>query len=338
MTSPAWSADLDPGAFEAAAALLEDVRRRGAPVVVAAHVSPDGDALGGALALHLGLSRWGLATIPTVGEAPLKVPAALAELPGVEDLLPPGALPRPDEAGLVITVDAAGPDRLGRIARYLEAGVPALVLDHHASSTGFGDVRLVAPRAAATVQIAAELLRALKIGFDRDIATCLYVGLVTDTGRFGFENTDRSAMELAGELLDAGVPHAELTARLFDTRSLGELRLLAHALQRLTFVPGVALVHTHITHAELADAGLGLEAVEAMIDVVRSADVAEVALVLKPAPDGTWKGSLRSRRCVDVGAVATALGGGGHARAAGFDAAGTPEEIVARVVTLLREP
>lgn len=337
MTVPAWASDLEPGALRAAADLLREKVEQGACVVVAAHVNPDGDALGGALALHLGLARLGLRSTPTVGEAPLKVPAALAELPGVGDLLPPGSLPRPGEVGLLITVDAASPDRLGRVASYLDAGVPCLKLDHHASSTDFGDLRLVAPGAAATVQIVAALLHELDVPLDRDIATCLYAGLVTDTGRFGYASTDRSAMELAGELIEAGAPHAELTTRLFDTRSIGELKLLGSALDRMVFEPDVAMIHSHVTHQELADVGLGLEALEAVIDVIRSADVAEVALVLKPAPDGTWKGSLRSRGEVDVGAIAAEFGGGGHARAAGFSSDDRPQEIVERVIALLRE-
>lgn len=337
MTPTPWRSDIEEATWSSAVAWLRDVAERGDRAVIAAHVSPDGDALGGVLALHLGLMRLGLVTVPTVGESPLKIPAALAELPGVEDLLPPGALPPPAEVDLLITVDAASPERLGRVAAYLDAGVSCLVLDHHASSTGFGDLRLVAPSAAATVQIVAELLRELEVPLDRELATCLYAGLVTDTGRFGYPGTDGAVMALAGELLDAGVPHAELTAKLFDTRSLGALKLLGHALQRLSFTSEVALVHTHVTHDELVDVGLGLEAVEAVIDVVRSADVAEVALVLKPAPDGVWKASLRSRGKVDVGALAVRLGGGGHARAAGFTAQASPDEIVAQVIALLRE-
>lgn len=338
MTTPAWMADLPEGVFAAATERIREAARSDTCIVVAAHVSPDGDALGGTLALHLALERLGVRSIPTVGEAPLKVPAALADLPGVGDLLPPGALPRPEEVGLLITVDAASPERLGRVASYLDAGVPTVVLDHHAASTEFGDLRVIAPNAAATVQVVAALLVELGVEFDERIATCLYAGLVTDTGRFGFASTDRAVMELAGELIDAGARHAELTEKLFDTRSFGELKLLAGALQRLDFVAEVALVHTHVTHDELADVGLGLEAVEAVIDVVRSADLAEVALVLKPAPDGLWKGSLRSRRHVDVGALAAELGGGGHARAAGFTASGDPEEIVGRVIDLLGGP
>jgi phosphoesterase RecJ-like protein len=335
--APAWLADVGPGVVGAVVERLRQAADEAATVVIAAHVGPDGDALGAALALHHALSSLGARTLPTVGERPLRVPASLAELPGSTDLVPVGDLPDPGDVSLLVAVDAASPERLGAVAGYLDAGVQTLVVDHHASGQGYGDLRLVAPSAAATVQLVAELLRRLEVPLTREIATCLYVGLVTDTGRFGHATTDPSAMALAGELLSAGVDHAELTRRLFDTRSLGELQLLGAALQRLTFVPELALVHTHVTADELASSGSGLEATEALIDVVRSADIAEVALVLKPGPDGSWRGSMRSRGGVDVGAVAASLGGGGHAAASGFTASGTADEVVAKVAARLRE-
>lgn len=341
MSSPpsavVWLDELPAGVLDAAVACLRDVLDRRRTVVVAAHVGPDADALGSALALHVALSPHGVPTVPTVGEEPLKVPAALVDLPGVAALVPPSALPPTDDVDLLVAVDAASPARLGSAARYLDAGVPTLVVDHHATTTPFGDVRLVAPRAAATVQVTAELLDRLGLDLTPEVATCLYAGLVTDTGRFGHAVTDRAVMELAGRLLAAGVDHAELTRRLFDTRSLGELKLLGRALDRLAFEPDVALVHTYVTHDELARSGSGIEATDALVDVLRSADVAEVALILKPDPDGGWRASLRSRGSVDVGRVAAAEGGGGHAYAAGFTASGDPSDVVARVVARLRE-
>ncbi|MFA9431268.1 bifunctional oligoribonuclease/PAP phosphatase NrnA [Egicoccus sp. AB-alg2] len=333
---PTWLDDLDPQVLDQAVRRLASCAHDGGRIVLAAHVGPDGDALGAALALHVALSRLGARTVPTVGEEPLKVPAPLADLPGVRDLVTPSSLPDPVDVDLLVTLDAASPARLGSISRLLDAGVPTIVVDHHASSTAFGDLRLVAPRAAATVLIVDELLHRLEVPLTVELATCLYVGLVTDTGRFGHASTDRAAMEFGGRLIEAGVEHAELTRRLYGTSSLGELRLLGRALDRLSFVPDVSLVHTHLTAEELERTGTGIEATEALIDVVRTADVAEVALVCKPAPDGTWRASLRSHGSVDVGAIAESLGGGGHAFAAGFTADGTVDEVVAGVVDALR--
>lgn len=334
--APPWFEDLDPDHVDRAIGLLRSVGRDRSRVVIAGHVGPDGDALGAALGMHLVLSHLGAETFPTVGEQPLKVPAPLAALPAIDRLVDASALPDPADVALLITVDAASPGRIGSVARYLDAGVPTLVLDHHASATPFGDVRLIAPRAAATVQVVDAVMERLGVELTVDIATCLYAGLVTDTGRFGHANTDASAMRFGARLLAAGVDHAELTRRLYDTRSLGEIRLLGRALDRAEFVADVALIHTHLTHDELARSGSGLEATEALIDLLRSADIAEVALVLKPGPEGDWRASLRSRGGVDVGALAATFGGGGHAAAAGFSAEGDPESLVRQVADLLR--
>jgi bifunctional oligoribonuclease and PAP phosphatase NrnA len=338
--APDWLRDLDPAAFHAATVHLARAAREGRTIVCAAHIGPDADALGAALALHTALRDLGADSIPTVGEEPLKVPAPLVDLPNIGDLRAPAALPAPEDVDLLVTLDAASLDRLGSVAALVDAGVPTLVLDHHASASPFGTVRLVAPRAAATVLIVDELLRRLEIPLTVEVATCLYVGLVTDTGRFGHASTDRAAMELGGRLIEAGVAHDELTRRLYGTRSLGELRLLGRALDRLTFVAEVGLAHTHLTAEELAAAGASLEATEALIDVVRTADVAEVALVCKPAAGGIWRASLRSEGSVDVGMLASRLGGGGHAFAAGFTAEGEVADVVASVVAelhLIRE-
>ncbi|HSK22656.1 MAG TPA: bifunctional oligoribonuclease/PAP phosphatase NrnA [Egicoccus sp.] len=334
--APAWLDDLDPAVLDEAVRRMATCAHDGGRVVLAAHVGPDGDALGAALALHVALSGLGARTVPTVGEEPLKVPASLADLPGVRDLVTPSSLPAAADVDLLVTLDAATPERLGSVSKLLDEGVPTIVVDHHASSTAFGDLRLVAPNAAATVLIVDELLHRLEVPLTAELATCLYVGLVTDTGRFGHASTDRAAMEFGGRLLEVGVEHAELTRRLYGTSSLGELRLLGRALDRLTFVPDVSLVHTHLTADELTVTGASLEATESVIDVVRTADVAEVALVCKPAPDGTWRASLRSHGRVDVGAIAEALGGGGHAFASGFSAAGAVDDVVASVVDALR--
>ena len=329
-----WRAELDPDALPTAIDRLSEAARDGEVVVLACHVSPDGDALGAMLGLHLALRRLGARSVPTWGEEPQRVPGAYADLPGIDDLVPPSALPT--TVDLLVTLDAASEDRLGSVAELLHAGVPSITIDHHPTHTGFGDVQLVAPSAAATVTIVDELIRRLGVPIGSDIATCLYVGLVTDTGRFQHANTDRAAMELGGRLLEAGAPHEELGRRLFETRTLGELRLLGLALARVELVADVALAHTHVTAAELAEHEVGDDQLEGLVDLVRGVDVAEVAMVVREAWDG-WRVSLRSKGEVDVGAVAEALGGGGHRQAAGFTVAEGPTQVVEDVVAHLRK-
>lgn len=331
----AWSAALAPSALSRARQRLALACERRHTVVIAGHVSPDGDALGAALALHLALSAAGARTLPTIGEEPVALEPALTALPGIGDLVPSSALPPAAEVDLLVTVDAASPARLGTVAALLDAGVETLVLDHHARSDPFGDTALVAPEAAATVQLVALLLDELALPLTSEVATCLYVGLVTDTGRFSYAATDSSAHLLGARLLAAGVDQAGWSQRLFETRRHADLTLIGQGLARAEVIDDVALVHTHLTHDDLAAAPDGSS--EGLIDLLRTTEGAEVALVLRPARDGGWRGSLRSRGSADVGRVAAALGGGGHRLAAGFDGEGEADEVVARVVALLRE-
>lgn len=335
-TIPQWRDEVDADEFEAAIGKLRTAIDQEQRTVIAAHVMPDADSLGGVLALHLALAEAGVASVPVVGEATSHLPGALAGLPGADQLRGVEVLPDPSVVELLISVDAASPERLGAVADYLDVGVSSIMLDHHPSASAFGDASVIAPGAAATVQVVVELLDALGLAITADIASCLYAGLVTDTGRFAHASTDAAVMMLAARLISAGADHVGLNRQLYETRSLGELRLLGRALERLTFVADVGLVYTHLTRAELDAVDAGLADTEGIVDLLRSVDDARVAVALKPAPDGTWRVSMRARDDADVGAIAQAFGGGGHTAAAGFSSAHDVEDIVDDIVAWLR--
>jgi phosphoesterase RecJ-like protein len=200
------------------------------------------------------------------------------------------------------------------------------VLDHHASNAGFGTINLVDPAAAATAVLADELVDRLGIPLTEQIALGLYAGLVTDTGSFKFSATTPAVHELAARLLATGIDPGVVSRELYDRAPFSYLGLLAAALGRARLEPeaarGLGLIWTTVTRGDRAKAGLGLDAAESVIDEIRRTDEAEVAVVLKEDDAGTWQVSMRSKSLVDVGAICTALGGGGHARAAGFSFAG----------------
>lgn len=322
------------GALEAAVAVLTRAADGGASVVLSAHVQPDADALGSTLALAEGLRRRG-ARVTATFPGPFVLPASLAWLPGADRLVAAAAVPH--DPDLVVGLDAADLRRLGELGPLLEAAPGSLVVDHHASNPGFGQVRLVDPDAAATVVLVADLLAGLGVELDTELATCLYAGLAADTGSFRFGNTSPATHELASRLLATGIDHARISQRLFDTAPFGWLALLSLAAGRAVLEPGTGhgLVWTWATVAEAAEHGLAGDHLEALVDVVRAAEEADVACVLKGAPDGSWNVSLRSRGATDVSAVAIALGGGGHRMAAGFtshlDRAGTIAAVRARL-------
>ena len=320
-----------PAAVLAAAA---DAR---ATVVLSGHVQPDADALGSTLALAEGLRRRGARVLATFPGHP-GLPASLGWLPGVEGLVPSTAVPgSPD---VFVSLDAASPGRLGELAALLTDAGTSVVLDHHASNPGFGDVRLVDPAAPATVVLVAGLLDELGVALDAQLATLLYAGLAADTGSFRFSSTRPDTHALAARLLATGIDHAAISQRLFDTAPFGWLRLLSAVTGRAVLEPGVGagLVWTWSSTAEAAEHGLPGEQLEALVDVVRSTAEADVACVLKGQDDGSWSVSLRSRGATDVARVAVSLGGGGHRAAAGFTSHLDREGTVAAIRSELCTP
>jgi bifunctional oligoribonuclease and PAP phosphatase NrnA len=303
---------------KAVAALAAD---RG-EVALACHVNPDADAVGSMLALAHALRGRGTPVYPSFS-APFELADSLAGLPGVDLLVPPDQVPT--APALLVTLDTGSADRLGSLAPLVDSAAEVLVVDHHASNTRYGTLHLVDPAAAATAVLAEELIDRLGVELDADIAACLYAGLVTDTGSFRFASTTPETHELAARLLRTGIRHDLITRRLLDTHPAGWLHMVGGALARARLEPdqvgGLGLAWTEVTLADLAAAGLAPDQAESVIDLVRTAAEAEVALVAKQATGG-WTVSMRSKGRVDVSAAAVALGGGGHRFAAGFSSTG----------------
>jgi bifunctional oligoribonuclease and PAP phosphatase NrnA len=299
-------------------------------VCLVCHVRPDADALGSMLALAQALAGAGHPVVASFGDEPFEVPAPLRFLPGVVLLSPPAGYPH--EPDVMVSLDASSIDRLGLLAGAAAAARELIVLDHHASNTGFGTLNLVDPDAAATAVLARELMRQLDIPLTPDVALCLYAGLVADTGAFKYSSVTPEVHRLAAELLSAGIDPGTVSRELYDRAPFGYLRMLAAALDRAILDPyaagGLGLVWTRVTRADRERAEVPLEAVESVIDVIRRTDEAEVAAVLKEADDGTWQASVRSKSLVDVSAACAALGGGGHMRAAGFAFSGSPQAAI----------
>jgi phosphoesterase RecJ-like protein len=298
--------------------------------VISCHLHPDGDALGSALALHRALASSGRQTVVSFSE-PFEVAPQYRFLPGVDQLTPPGQAPR--SADLFVCFDTGSLDRLGSLVKAFQGARRTLVIDHHASNTRFGDVNLIDPAAPASAVLCRELLRRLDLPIDREIATDLYTALVTDTGRFQYQSTTPETHLLAAELLAAGVEQYEVAKQVFETNDIRYLRLLADVLSRITQVPEASLVWTVVTRKDLEAHGIGMDATEGLIDLVRTDGASDVAAVLKEQPEGGFKVSLRSKGGANVGEVAGRFGGGGHALAAGFTAASRQSaEAVAEAV------
>jgi len=192
-----------------------------------------------------------------------------------------------------------------------------------------------AGQVALAAVLAVGLIDRLGVEVDRDIATCLYVGLATDTGSFKFDATTPEVFRLAARLVEAGANPADIARRVFDTRPFAAIRLLGDVLERVALDPagarGRGLVSAYATRDELVRHGQSVQVLESFMDVIRTAAEADVACLLKPIAEGEWSVSLRSRGGTDVSMVAVALGGGGHRLAAGFTGRGEVQEVLAAI-------
>jgi phosphoesterase RecJ-like protein len=311
--------------FEAVAAALRDHDR----FLVVTHENPDGDALGSMLGVTLGLRELGKDVLMYLGgETPL---------PGEFGFLPLDELQRelPDdlEERVLLAVDCANRRRIGPDPDATERARLVIDVDHHHDNSRFGSVNLVVADASSTAEIVRDLLAELGVRLTPDIAEALYVGLVTDTGRFQYTNTSPKALRLAAELVEAGADVHGIFRHVYETVQFAKLKLLARALDRAQLYEGGRLLISFLLRSDFEHAGAVEPYSEGIIDYLRQAEGAElVALIREPPTDGgpTHRISLRSSKDeVDASAIAREAGGGGHRQAAGFSSERPVEEIVA---------
>ncbi|MDQ4143211.1 MAG: bifunctional oligoribonuclease/PAP phosphatase NrnA [Actinomycetota bacterium] len=293
-------------------------------IVIACHVNPDGDALGSLLACSLGLQQLGKKAWPTWGTTDVKVPFSYRFLPGTDALVPPGDIPSPTT---FLALDCGAADRLGDLEGAAKEATTVINVDHHPGNENFGTLNVVVTTASSTAELAAYLLLDAGVELDREIATCLYTGIVTDTGRFQYSNSTPDTLRLAADLLAYGVPAPEIASEVFDSSPFGYLKLLGRMLERATLFEEDRFVYAWVTQRDLAETGVQMDETEKLIDLLRATRAADVAAMFKEQSDGRYRVSLRSRGPVSVGEIARAQGGGGHELAAGFTANGVEDAV-----------
>jgi bifunctional oligoribonuclease and PAP phosphatase NrnA len=299
---------------------------------VICHVHPDADTIGAGLALATVLDRSGK-QVEVSFAAPAKLPESLRSLPGCQLLVGPDAMRR--DVDLLVTVDVPSIKRLGALGDLAGPDQPLLVIDHHASNDMFGTANFVDPSADSTTLLVAELLDAWGKPIDRDVAHCIYAGLTTDTGSFRWASA--RAFRLGARLVEIGVDNAKISRTLMDTHPFVWLPLLSRVLGSAQLLPdavdGRGLVYAVVDNDDWTNSRP--EEVESIVDIVRTTQQAEVAAVFKEVEPQQWSVSMRAKTDVDLAAVASVFGGGGHRLAAGYSAAGSIDDVVASLRTAL---
>ena len=296
--------------------------------ILTAHEGPDGDALGSLLGMHHLLGQLGKDSVMFMAAKEFPLPIEYRFLPLEEVFHEPPA----DMADrTVIFLDCGNIDRMP--VEFLSEGDNFRInIDHHHDNTRFGDVNLVEVGASSTAEIVYELAIALGAEITPEIAAALYVGLITDTGKFMYENTNAHTHRIAADLIDAGVAVDDTYRRLYEHVPIEKLRLLSRALEGIQRYCGERLIVSYITAADYEASGGGEEMTEGIIDHLRSIEGCKVAAMVRDKGDrgrAARKVSLRSSGGeIDVSAMARKHGGGGHKRAAGFSTDLELDELV----------
>jgi bifunctional oligoribonuclease and PAP phosphatase NrnA len=297
------------------------------------HERPDGDAVGSLSAMQQVLAALGKDAVAFMAadEFPLPYEYRFIKLDGLTTEPPADLCSR-----TLVFLDCGNIDRTPADVLKRDGSAPVINIDHHHDNTRFGTINHVVETASCTAEIVWDLMSGLGVAATQEIAEALYVGVVTDTGRFMYENTGPRAHEMAADLIAGGVDVAEIYRRLYEGVPQGKLDLLARGLANVQRFDGGLITLTHLTLDDFASTGADESYSEGMVDHLRAVEGTAVAgLVRDQKSDGaaTRKVSLRATDDrVDVSVIARAGGGGGHRRAAGF----TSDLEFAELVEFLR--
>ncbi len=298
-------------------------------LLLTTHENPDGDALGSLLAMHQILQQLGKDSLMYMAPEEFPLPWEYRSFK-FDDLV--GAPPDDVDERTIVFLDCGNIDRMPM--DFLKRdGLHVLNIDHHHDNTRFGTVNLVVGSASCTAEIVYGLAKELGAEITLPIADALYVALVTDTGRFMYENTTPEAHILAAELIQVGVSPHDVYRRLYEDLPFSRLELLSRALSSVERHDGGALTVAHLTKRDFEETGAVETDSEGVVDHVRAVQGTAVAVLVRELladeRAGMRKVSLRATDGrVDVSVIARQMGGGGHRQAAGFTTALPYDELI----------
>ena len=308
---------------------LLDVIRRGRRFIVASHQRPDGDAIGSAMAMALALR--GLGKEATV----------------VTDAIPPVFLqPFPEVAGIQITqaidgtFDAALVMECGELSRTGVTGLdrsPVMNIDHHPGNTVYGAINWIDESAAACGEMVFTLIEALGAPLTKDIATHVYLAVLTDTGSFHFSHLTPRTYEIARRAVEAGADPQWIARTHYDSNSLSRVRIFGAVMNGMVIIDEGRAALLSITRRTMAELGGTSDDLEGLINFPLTVKDIEAVAFFKEVGDNDWRVSLRSKGHVDTGAIARANGGGGHTNAAGCSATGALDTVHQQFGALLAD-
>ncbi len=310
-------------------------------VLVATHAAPDGDAIGSLIAMSLALIGMQKRVV-LYNESP--IPAVYRFLPLVHHVT--AHIESIAAYDTAVILDCGDIQRVGDAASLIER-IPEIVnIDHHLTNTRFGACQLVDVQACACTEILWRLFKRMNVEFTRDLATCIYTGILTDTGSFRFSNTNRTTFEICEDMVACGVDPYQVAQCVYGTYSLGRIKLLNLALDSIEISENGKVSLMTMTCEMLAETGTQPEDADGLINYARRIQDVRMAVMIQEQLNGCagrksgaeqrhpYHISLRSDGSVDVAAIAASFGGGGHRSAAGFSMDSTLPEIKEKILRI----
>ncbi len=325
MTTPLPTTSPDKAAL---LARIVDVAHRGTRFLLTSHARPDGDSVGSQVALALALRALGKHARMVNRDVP---PAPYLDFEGVRDIEVAPSVEGGDYDALFVM-------ECGDLSRPGVAGLDryrVINIDHHLGNSGYGEVNWFDSTYAACAEMVIEVIDALGVPLSHGMASALYLGIVTDTGSFRHAGTSARTFEVCRRIAEAGVDPARMARQVFDSSTIGKLRLMGTMLDGMRLEGDGRLAVLSVDNATMAHTGATVDDLEGLINIPLQVRQVEAVVMFKETPDGELRVSARSKGAIDVRAVAASYGGGGHVNAAGFDAPGrdaaSRAEVVARV-------
>jgi phosphoesterase RecJ-like protein len=304
----------DPDIQQITAALL--ARRR---FVISSHSRPDGDSIGSQLALAFALRALGKdVTVVNLDPAAHQ----FMVFPGVRDIRIAQTVEDDFDAAVIMECSDYARTGVSGLDRYFTINI-----DHHPGNTGYGQINWFDPAAAACAEMVFDVVQALGVGLSIEIATHIYIAILTDTGSFHFSNLSPRTFEICRQLLEAGIDPVRIARQVYDSASLGRLKLCGAIMTGMEVDASGRIAVLYVDRSMTKAAGATYDDTEGVINQPLTVKELQSVIFFKQTEGDEYRVSLRSKGEVDVGAVAKAFGGGGHKNAAGCTVQGNIDEL-----------
>ena len=292
--------------------------------VISSHSRPDGDSIGSQLAMAYALTELGKDVVVVNKDG---APGPILQFPGVANIVIANEVSEVFDAAIIMEcsdLDRTGVSGLDRSF--------VINIDHHPGNTGFGDINWFDSSASACGEMVFELVRALGVRMAAEIATHVYLAILTDTGSFHYSGITPRTFDICKQTLEAGVDPVQVARMVYDSNHMGRLKLFGSVLSAMQIDPSGRIAIVYVDHAMARAAGGTYEDTEGLVNLPLTVKEVEAVVFFKQEKGDEYRVSLRSKGEIDIGAVAKEYGGGGHKNAAGCTVRGNIDELRRSIV------